>query len=70
MSQAESSNTGARWWEGYAIRYGVGTVVGAVLFYILCTLNDALKPFLFGAQEKWSQAILPSLPPMASPTAT
>lgn len=51
MVQPEASSPGGRWWEGYAIRYGVGTVVGGVLFYVLCTLNEALRPFLFDASE-------------------
>ena len=39
----------SRWWEEYAIRYGVGTVVGGVIFFILCSFNESLQPFLFGA---------------------
>lgn len=47
MSQAENSS---RWWEFYAVRYGMGTVVGGVVFFFLCNTNPALKPMLFGAE--------------------
>lgn len=47
MSQSENSS---RWWEFYAVRYGMGTVVGGVIFFFLCNTNPALKPMLFGAE--------------------
>ena len=47
MSQSENS---LRWWEFYAVRYGMGTVVGGVVFFLLCNTNPALKPMLFGAE--------------------
>ena len=47
MSKAENSS---RWWEFYAVRYGMGTVVGGVVFFFLCNTNPALKPMLFGAE--------------------
>lgn len=47
MSQSENSS---RWWEFYAVRYGMGTVVGGVVFFFLCNTNPALKPMLFGAE--------------------
>lgn len=54
-SNAESPSGGgqlfSRWWETYAVRYAVGTVVGGILFYLICSLNDSLMPFLFSAQH-------------------
>lgn len=47
MSQSENSS---RWWEFYAVRYGMGTVVGGVVFFFLCNTNPDLKPMLFGAE--------------------
>jgi len=47
VSQSENSS---RWWEFYAVRYGMGTVVGGVVFFFLCNTNPALKPMLFGAE--------------------
>lgn len=47
MSQADQSSS--RWWEFYAVRYGMGSVVGAVIFFFLCSTNPVLKPMLFGA---------------------
>ena len=38
-----------RWWEFYAVRYAVGTVLGASLFYFLCSSNSVLKPLLSAA---------------------
>ena len=26
-----------RWWEFYAVRYAMGTIVGAAVFYVLCS---------------------------------
>ena len=48
----KSSASSFRWWEFYAVRYGMGTVVGAVVFFFLCFTNPALKPLLFGA-DTW-----------------
>jgi hypothetical protein len=36
-----------RWWEFYAVRYAMGTVVGAIIFYFLCLSNNLLMPLLF-----------------------
>jgi hypothetical protein len=47
MSQSENSS---RWWEFYAVRYGMGTVVGGVIVFFLFDTNPALKPMLFGAE--------------------
>jgi len=50
MAQSEQgSSSYSRWWEFYAVRYGMGTVVGGVVFFFLCNSNPALKPMLFGA---------------------
>jgi len=38
-----------RWWEFYAVRYAMGTVVGAIVFYFLCLATPVLKPLLFEA---------------------
>ncbi len=51
MAQPEQeSSSSFRWWEFYAVRYGMGTVVGGVVFFFLCNTNPALKPMLFGAE--------------------
>lgn len=51
MAQTEQENpSSSRWWEFYAVRYGMGTVVGGVVFFFLCNTNPALKPMLFGAE--------------------
>lgn len=42
----ESSNF-SRWWEFYAVRYAVGTVVGAIIVFLLCSNIPELKPILF-----------------------
>ncbi len=51
MSQSDQENqSSSRWWEFYAVRYGMGSVVGAVIFFFLCNTNPVLKPMLFGAE--------------------
>lgn len=51
MAQSDQDNSNSsRWWEFYAVRYGMGTVVGGVVFFFLCNTNPALKPMLFGAE--------------------
>lgn len=51
MAQPDQENSSSsRWWEFYAVRYGMGTVVGGVVFFFLCNTNPALKPMLFGAE--------------------
>ena len=37
-----------RWWEFYAVRYAMGTVVGAVAFSFLCSQRPETQSFLFG----------------------
>jgi hypothetical protein len=50
MSATTNQNeSGSRWWEFYAVRYGMGTVVGAVIVFILCKHNATLAPMLFQA---------------------
>lgn len=52
MAIADKNNSiSSRWWEFYAVRYGMGTVVGGVVFFFLCNTNPALKPMLFGAED-------------------
>lgn len=47
MSKSNNSNgSSIRWWEFYAVRYAMGTIVGAVIFYSLCIEDDALKKLL------------------------
>lgn len=48
----KQSSSSSRWWEFYAVRYGMGTVIGAIVFFFLCLTNPALKPLLFGA-DSW-----------------
>ncbi|SDI00913.1 hypothetical protein [Nitrosomonas sp. Nm132] len=51
MAQPEKKTfSSSRWWEFYAVRYGMGTVVGGVVFFFLCNTNPTLKPMLFGAE--------------------
>jgi hypothetical protein len=47
VSQPNESES-SRWWEFYAVRYAMGTVVGAIVFFFLCLANPVLKPLLFG----------------------
>lgn len=46
MSKQESTSTDSRWWEFYFVRYAMGTVIGALLLYLL--QKDAF-PELSGA---------------------
>lgn len=45
MPEAEQ-RTSTRWWEFYAVRYGMGTVIGAVVFFVLCRGNTTLEALL------------------------
>jgi hypothetical protein len=47
MADTSKSDGGSRWWEFYTVRYAMGTVVGAIVFYFLCATVPALKPLLF-----------------------
>ena len=47
-SRPKESQSSSRWWEFYAIRYGMGTVIGGIIFYFLCRSNDIMKPMLLG----------------------
>lgn len=49
MQGNEKQSSSFRWWEFYAVRYAMGTVVGGVVFFFLCFYNPELKPLLFGA---------------------
>lgn len=39
----------SRWWEFYAVRYALGTVIGGVIFFFLCSTNPVLQQLIFGA---------------------
>lgn len=47
---ADTSGNG-RWWEFYAVRYGMGTVIGAAIAFQLFKGNANLTPLLFGAEK-------------------
>ena len=47
MTEQTRTDGWTRWWEFYAIRYAMGTVVGAILFYFLCQSSLALQPLPF-----------------------
>jgi len=38
--------TDNRWWEFYAVRYAMGTVVGAIIIYFVCESTGVLEPLL------------------------
>ncbi|MFZ6820042.1 hypothetical protein [Undibacterium sp. Ji22W] len=42
----------SKWWEFYTVRYAVGTVIGAILFYTMCTKTPILKPLLLDINFK------------------
>jgi len=46
----QESHSSGRWWEFYVVRYGMGSVVGAVIFFFLCNTNPVLRTMLFGAE--------------------
>ena len=45
MAQVE--NDSSRWWEFYAVRYGVGAVVGALILFLLVRENARLQHIFF-----------------------
>lgn len=45
MAETEKGE-GIRWWEFYAVRYAMGTVLGAVIVHLLCETEPALRPLL------------------------
>jgi len=47
ISSSKEDSAGQRWWEFYGIRYGMGTVIGAITLYLLFKSNDLLSPLLF-----------------------
>src|ERR1700687_2581901 len=42
-----SENSSSSWWEFYAVRYAMGTGLGAVVFYFLCSANPGWQALLF-----------------------
>jgi hypothetical protein len=42
--QLRSAESSLRWWEFYVVRYAMGTIVGGIVSYILCSGNPLLKP--------------------------
>jgi len=46
-----NENESSRWWEFYFVRYAMGTVTGAIVFFFLCLANPVLKPLLFGTDS-------------------
>jgi hypothetical protein len=46
MSDGENKKTNMRWWEFYAVRYAMGTVIGGVLFFGLAKLVPSLSPII------------------------
>src|ERR1700687_1356474 len=40
-----------RWWEFYGIRYAMGTVIGALVVYLLFSQNSTLRPLLLLPQD-------------------
>ncbi|GAB4088574.1 hypothetical protein [Hydrogenophaga soli] len=49
---SSASDATSRWWEFYVVRYGMGTVVGAVIVFMLCKLSPTLAPMLFQAGKE------------------
>lgn len=35
-----------RWWEFYVVRYAMGTIVGGIVFFVLCSGSQVLKPLV------------------------
>lgn len=51
-AEGTDSNEGStRWWEFYAVRYAMGTVVGAIVVFFLCK-ETPLSPLLLAADVK------------------
>jgi len=45
MPEPKKSAEGSfRWWEFYAVRYAMSTIVGGVIFYVLCSGTPILTP--------------------------
>jgi len=49
LSNVDSQSSDSRWWEFYFVRYAMGTVIGAILLYLLkdsfADLDTAIKNF-------------------------
>src|ERR1700722_11264492 len=43
-----AENPSSRWWEFYVVRYAMGTMFGALVFYFLCSTNPGWSALLFG----------------------
>jgi hypothetical protein len=43
----KSNESSLRWWEFYVVRYAMGTVVGGIVFYLLCRATPHLNLLLF-----------------------
>lgn len=56
-----TSYGGTRWWEFYAVRYAMGSVVGAVIVYELCTHVSALTPLLLMPAEGTTNKAAPGI---------
>ncbi len=46
-SGKKEDSSSQRWWEFYGIRYGMGTVIGGIILFVLFKSNALLKPLLF-----------------------
>ncbi len=46
MSEETKESGDVKWWEFYAVRYAMGTVVGALTVFLLCTHTPGLSPLL------------------------
>ncbi len=49
--EKRSAEGSMRWWEFYAVRYAMGTVVGAIMLWLLFSLSPVLRPLLLGPAE-------------------
>lgn len=59
----KSNENSSRWWEFYAVRYAMGTVIGAVVFYFLCLSTPFLRPLLFNTAAEFTAGAVPSSTP-------
>ncbi|WP_143512604.1 hypothetical protein [Vreelandella utahensis] len=42
----------SRWWEFYAVRYGIGSIFGGIIFYAICSIDPFLSPLVDGITPK------------------
>lgn len=59
MSDDEKKDATMRWWEFYAVRYAMGTVIGGVLFFSIAKLVPSLSPII--NEGKLDVGLLPLL---------